>query len=355
MESSLGAVLRHLDGPILITGHTGFKGTWLTVLLEKIGIPVVGLSLSPEKDSLYTRLNREGKIPEILGDIRERSIVDNVFKKYQPSAVVHLAAQPLVSESFIFPVETFDTNVMGTVNIMNAARDVSSVKALVMATTDKVYRNDEKGIRFIETDPLQGKDPYSASKVAAEAAIFAWQNMNRIDGIQKIVSVRAGNVIGGGDWSANRLIPDVVRGFSTSKEVEIRNPSSTRPWQHVLDPLRGYIQVLEHTLVNETFDSFNFGPLGKSLSVQEVAQIAAHHWGDGATYKFNEGNLVENRESGLLDLDSNRAATTLGWKPLWNQEDAVVSTVTWWKKVLLQKIDAKEAVDFDLEKLRLLI
>jgi CDP-glucose 4,6-dehydratase len=351
METLLGAGLRQLDGPVLITGHTGFKGTWLTVLMEKIGIPVVGLSLNPDKDSLYTRLNREEKIPEMLGDIRERSIVDSVFKKYQPSAVIHLAAQPLVSESYVFPVETFETNVMGTVNIMSAAKNASTVKALVMATTDKVYRNDEKGIEFIETDPLQGKDPYSASKVAAEAAIFAWQNMNRIDGNQRIVSVRAGNVIGGGDWSVNRLIPDIVRGFSTGNEVEVRNPSSSRPWQHVLDPLRGYIQVLEHALINETFDSFNFGPREKSLSVKEVARIASQSWGHGASYKFNDVNPMENRESSLLDLNSSRAAAALGWSPLWTQEDAIVSTITWWKKVLLQRISAKEAVDFDLEKM----
>ena len=200
MRPQLGSELSKLPGPILITGHTGFKGAWLTILLEHIGIPTIGYSLPPEKHSLYERANLEGRIPELFADIRDLLLVKDFMAKHKPSAIIHMAAQPLVLESYKSPRETFDTNVMGTVNILDAAFESDHVKAIIVVTTDKVYRNDNSGRAFIESDPLEGKDPYSASKVGAEAAVSAWQQIAKISDGPKVVSVRAGNVIGGGDW-----------------------------------------------------------------------------------------------------------------------------------------------------------
>jgi CDP-glucose 4,6-dehydratase len=253
-----------LSGAILITGHTGFKGTWLTLLLEKMGIPAIGYSLPPIQDSLYQRANRLGAIPEIFADIRDLNEVERFLATHKPSAIIHLAAQPLVLESYKKPLDTFETNVMGTANILSAAFNTSTIRAVVAATTDKVYRNDNLGKPFTETDPLSGKDPYSASKVGSEAAIAAWQNISNLSDGPKVVSVRAGNVIGGGDWAENRIMPDLVRGFTSNQPIQIRNPDSTRPWQHVLDPLYGYLLTLQSLLEDVTIDSINFGPSEKS-------------------------------------------------------------------------------------------
>ena len=260
MNLMLGEHLRALDGPILITGHTGFKGTWLSLLLERMEIEYVGFSLPPTEDSLFSKLDRNNQAPSVFGDIRDISFVRAVFNKYKPSAVIHLAAQPLVLESYNTPVETFETNVMGTVNVLDIGIRLQSTKGIVAVTTDKVYRNDNTGRRFIETDPLVGKDPYSASKVGAEAAIAAWQQISRSSSDLSISSVRAGNVIGGGDSAKNRLLPDLVRGFINKQDVEIRNPNSTRPWQHVLDPLIGYLEVLEAGIISKSHLNYNFGP-----------------------------------------------------------------------------------------------
>ena len=213
MELMLGKRLRELPGPILITGHTGFKGTWLTFLLERLNVPVIGLSLEPEKDSLFDRAKRTGVIPEAFIDIREFHAISRFISEHQPSAVIHMAAQPLVLQSYKTPRETFETNVMGTANVLDAAFKTNSVEAVVVVTTDKVYRNDNSGQSFVETDPLAGKDPYSASKVGTESVVAAWQQIAKISGGPKVISVRAGNVIGGGDWAEDRLMPDLIRGL----------------------------------------------------------------------------------------------------------------------------------------------
>jgi CDP-glucose 4,6-dehydratase len=313
--------------PILLTGHTGFKGTWMTLLLEAAGIEVVGLSLPPEADSLYSLLGRVSKTPDFFGDIRSAEFTKSVMMKVKPSAVIHMAAEPLVIESYAHPVRTFETNVMGTVNVLSAARE-SEVGIVQVITTDKVYKNLNTGKRFNEDDPLAGKDPYSASKVGTEAVVSAWQQLYDVSGGTLVHSVRAGNVIGGGDLAKNRLLPDVVRGLQTKKPVEIRSLHSTRPWQHVLDPLTGYLDALSYNWQSKKQENFNFGPLEKSLSVAEVLEIIER--------QVPHFQWIENKsssktlESAKLDLSSEKAATLLGWKPRLLQEGAILKTLAWW-------------------------
>jgi len=340
-----------LNGPILVTGHTGFKGTWLTLLLERMGIEVVGYSLQPLEDSLYLRANRSGLIGEEFGDIRNITQFKSFLKKHKPTALIHLAAQPLVLESYKNPLDTFETNVIGTANVIAAAFEESSVRTIVAATTDKVYRNDNLGVRFVETDPLSGKDPYSASKVGSEAVIAAWQNLSKISGGPKLAAVRAGNVIGGGDFAKDRILPDLIRGFSTGEGIEVRNPESTRPWQHVLDPLHGYLLTLQNLLEGGSIDSLNFGPADESLSVREVVNTSMREWPNYNSNLVTFHNSSSEAESRSLELDSSKARTILGWKDCWTQHEAVISTNNWWQKVLFSSSNAEESCKSDLEYL----
>ena len=349
MDSTLGKRLQELPGPILITGHTGFKGTWLTLLLESLGVSVIGLSLIPERNSLFDRANRQGRISETFTDIRDFSSVHQFLNSHNPSAVFHMAAQPLVLESYKTPRETFNTNVMGTANILEASFKTESVKAVVVATTDKVYRNDNSGKPFVESDALAGKDPYSASKVGAEAAVAAWQQMAKVSGGPKIVSVRAGNVIGGGDWAENRLIPELIRGFASEFPVKVRNPESTRPWQHVLDPLHGYVMTLESVLEGGSFQSINFGPNSKSLSVKEVVDICQNSWPTKTKVEFSREDSDENIEATSLQLNSTFARESLRWETIWSQESSVMSTMAWWDKVLNEAVVPQVACQNDIE------
>ena len=355
MELTLGKQLKELPGPILITGHTGFKGTWLTLLLEKLNVPVLGLALAPEKDSLFDRAKRTGAIREAFIDIRDAAGVSQVLTENQPSAVIHLAAQPLVMASYKTPRETFETNVMGTANVLDASFRTSSVQAVVVATTDKVYRNDDLGRAFVENDPLEGKDPYSASKVGTESVIAAWQQITKVSGGANVISVRAGNVIGGGDWAKDRLLPDLIRGFKSGVPILIRNPQSTRPWQHVLDPLHGYLLALEAILSGLKLDSLNFGPAEESLSVREVAEIAAANWTQKVALDFSNDSLKEQVEAKILKLDSSKSLEVLGWKSIWSEPDAVKSTILWWHKVINESSPPNqqclEDIDFMLEKI----
>ena len=351
MVLTLGKMLGSQHGPILVTGHTGFKGTWLTLLLENLDLSVVGLSLPPERNSLFERANRFGKIPEEFVDIRNPSLVNKFMNQYRPSTIIHMAAQPLVIDSYKSPRITFETNVMGTVNVLDAAFQAKSVEAVVIVTTDKVYRNNETGKEFIETDPLEGKDPYSASKVGTEAAVTAWQQISKMEAGPKVFSVRSGNVIGGGDWAENRLLPDLIRGFLTTDPIQIRNPHSTRPWQHVLDPLHGYILALEAVMRGSNFASLNFGPVSPSLSVREVVTIASHKWNSQNPIEYLENSPRVFPEAVSLSLDSYQAKSTLGWTPRWTQEEAVQSTIQWWKQVTENPNKLKEACLADIEKI----
>ena len=343
--------LRALSGPVLITGHSGFKGIWLTLLLEKLGIEVVGFSLSPEKDSLFDRASRTGAISEVFADIRDYERLNSYINSVKPSAIIHMAAQPLVLESYRLPKDTFDVNVMGTVNVLDSAFKTDSAQAIVVVTTDKVYRNDNSGRTFIESDPLEGKDPYSASKVGTEAAVAAWQQIQSISGGPKVVAVRAGNVIGGGDWGDNRLLPDLIRSFSSGQKMTVRNPASTRPWQHVLDPLSGYISTLEAVLNDEKITSINFGPDTKSIAVSEVVEVAVKTWGLSTNIELGSSVQKNAAEAVSLDLNPDYAKKSLGWEPCWSQEEAVISTVQWWNKVLNQGVKSVDACLDDLSQI----
>jgi CDP-glucose 4,6-dehydratase len=349
MDFTLGNRLKELPGPILVTGHTGFKGTWLTLLLQHLDVPVIGLSLAPEAESLFSRAGRTGAIPETFIDIRDFDKVSKFMSAHQPSAVIHMAAQPIVLESYRTPRETFETNVMGTVNLLDSAFNTEFVKAVVVVTTDKVYRNDNSGVPFAESDPLAGKDPYGASKVGAESAVAAWQQISKVVGGPKVIAVRAGNVIGGGDWAENRIIPELIRGFSTGATVVIRNPQSTRPWQHVLDPLHGYLIALEALLSGSSFQALNFGPDSRSLSVQEVVEQSSKSWPFPTSVEFSGDSHNADVESIALQLDSTRAREALGWKPFWNQSESIRSTIEWWDKVLNDSVDPVNACQTDID------
>jgi CDP-glucose 4,6-dehydratase len=339
-------VKEKLNSPVLIIGHTGFKGTWLTLLLEKLGIELTGISLPAEESSIYSKLNRDGQINEYFQDIRDTGAIEKLIQKIKPKYIFHLAAQPLVLNSYKTPSETFETNVMGTVNVLNAATKIDNCEHIVVSTTDKVYKNNDSGQRFTENSALGGKDPYSWSKVGTEAAVGAWQQISEISGGPKITSVRAGNVIGGGDQAENRLLPDLIKSFQSNSEIVLRNPMSTRPWQHVLDPLWGYILAL----TSDSHESaYNFSPDGESLTVLEVTKLAADAWESKINIKLEAG---ENKlESNTLQLSSTLAKTKLDWKNKWSQEDAVVSTVNWWKSIYENQISPVDACKTNLDEL----
>jgi CDP-glucose 4,6-dehydratase len=261
---SLITKLNTINEPVLITGHTGFKGSWMTLLLEKLGIEWVGISLQPKPDSLYNSINQKNR-QEYFVDIRNYENLKKIISTIKPKYVIHLAAQPLVLNSYVEPRETFETNVLGTVNLLDTLVMDSSTSKIVIATTDKVYKQKKFKKSFKESDSLGGKDPYSWSKVGTEAVVGAWQQITNTQGGPKIISVRSGNVIGGGDRSQNRLLPDLIKGFITNSSIEIRNPNSTRPWQHVLDPLSGYLLALAKDTQENTF---NFSPSSDSLTVK---------------------------------------------------------------------------------------
>jgi len=339
--------LKQTIGPVLITGHTGFKGTWLSFLLEFLGVPIIGFSLSPEEDSLYTRASRLGKITEEFSDIRSYEVLKNFICLHEPSTIVHMAAQPLVLKSYESPRETFEVNVMGTANILDIAYKSKSVQIVIVVTTDKVYKNDNLGYKFKEYDSLFGKDPYSASKVGTEAVVAAWQQISEMNNGPKIVSVRAGNVIGGGDLANDRLVPDIIRSHLSGNPLLVRNKNHTRPWQHVLDPLIGYIKVIDSLLAGNLIKSVNFGPVEKSLSVAQVIEIASTL----IDFKFeysNKKSELQNLESQTLELDTTYANKVLKWHPKFNQADAIERSINWWNKVLNKRLGPEIACKEDI-------
>jgi len=338
-----------ISGPVLITGHTGFKGAWMTELLQGLSIEVAGYSLEPLPDSLYVKLEHHGKFEEEYADVRDLNKLTKFVSKTKPEVIFHLAAQPLVLESYSQPITTFGTNVMGTANLLQAAFASDSVKAVIIITTDKVYENNGRVIRFTEQDPLGGKDPYSASKVGAEQAVAAWRQIQSISGGPRVISVRAGNVIGGGDISANRLLPDLIRAFQSGVATEIRNPLSTRPWQHVVDPLAGYLLSAEYLLAGNDTSALNFSGIQKSEKVSKVVEVAINAWGGNArdlvTMSASDESGVESKN---LDLDSSMARNLLGWVPRFTQVQAVEKTIAWHKAVESKFLTPFEACERDL-------
>lgn len=324
---------------VLITGHTGFKGSWLSIWLKELGANVVGFALNPytEKDN-FVLSNLKDKIIDIRGDIRDRKKLQEVFIKYQPEIVFHLAAQPLVRLSYDIPVETYEVNVMGTINVLECIREAACVKVGVMITTDKCYENREQIWGYRENEPMGGYDPYSSSKGAAEIAINSWRrsffNPQEYEKHGKaIASVRAGNVIGGGDWAKDRIIPDCIRALEGETEIEIRSPKSIRPWEHVLEPLSGYLLLGEKLLENpiKYADGWNFGPnLDSIVSVWEIGEMVVKYYGEGSLKDTSDPNAVH--EAKLLALDTAKARFELGWKPTLDIEETIEMTVEWYRR-----------------------
>lgn len=337
MKISDFEMLKDLYGPVLITGHTGFKGTWMTLLLEQIGFNVIGYSLKPEKDSLFNLVKRNGKIEETFEDIRDRKKLEKFIKKHKPSLVYHLAAQPLVIDSYSNPYETFEINSIGTANILDIALSIDSIKFIGVVTTDKVYENKELGDRFKEGDALAGSDPYSESKVAAEAAVRTWQRISNLENGPKITSLRAGNVIGGGDLSKNRLTADIVRAIKSDTELKIRNKNSTRPWQHVLDVLFGYLLTAEVSLTGIQINAINFAPHDESLTVDELIHIVRNKV-PNLKVCYAETRHTEVHEATNLQLDSTYANKVLEWSPFYSQPESIIATFDWWEKQAVSDI-----------------
>lgn len=351
MNSIFGEALRGLPGPILVTGHTGFKGTWLTLLLEYLNIPVVGISLPPEDNSLYSLMERENKIAEKFIDIRDLSELQSTIRKFAPSVVLHMAAQPLVLESYESPLSTFEINVIGTANLLQSCLNSVTVRTIGVVTTDKVYRNLGSKRSFIESDPLEGRDPYSASKVGTESVVTAWREISMNHGGPQIFSLRAGNVIGGGDRARNRLLPDFVNSKLSGNPLEVRNPKSTRPWQHVLDPLHGYLMALEKSINKKIAPAYNFGPSSKSITVGEVIKIANNTWDNSIiVHNLNDSQNIR-YEAAELAIDASLSSKELDWRPRWSQEESVKSTINWWKQVSEGTMTAHQSCLLDIKYL----
>jgi CDP-glucose 4,6-dehydratase len=300
---------------VFITGHTGFKGAWLSLFLIELGAEVIGYSLDPKTDKdLFVEARIDELITDIRGDIRNKDYLESKLIEHQPEIVFHLAAQPLVIESYTNPYETWEINVMGTINLLEALKKLNSVKVVVVVTTDKVYKNTENELGYSEDDPLGGHDPYSSSKAAVEVAVESWRNSffanNEIP--VGIATARAGNVIGGGDWAENRLIPDYFRAYFANRVFELRNPHSIRPWQHVLDVLHGYL-ILGMRLSQEPSDfsgAWNFGPSLEYRTTREVINLIDKNVG----IKVTEINKSLFNETKLLFLKSEKSIKSLGWE-----------------------------------------
>lgn len=314
---------------VLLTGDTGFKGSWLRFWLEKMGSVVRGYSLCPTSDPNHFDLL--GYSREKDEDIRHRSDIQKAFNEFQPEIVFHLAAQPLVYRSYQDPVETFDTNVQGTVHLLECCRQTSSVRSIVVISSDKCYENQEEGFSFRESDPLGGYDPYSASKGCTEIVVSSWRRSFFNDQGPLLASARAGNVIGGGDWADNRLVPDLMKAAFKKRTVEIRSPDAVRPWQHVLEPLSGYL-LLGQLLFEgkrEFAQAWNFGPSGNYQNVRETACALQKYW-DAILFDINPPQKPLHEAKNLF-LDCTKADFLLKWKSVWNFETTIEKTTLWYK------------------------
>jgi CDP-glucose 4,6-dehydratase len=327
---------------VLLTGHTGFKGSWMALWLEKMGAQVYGYSLAIEGTNHLDLLQLN--IENNHGDIRDLESLQNYFTKVQPDIVFHLAAQALVRQSYDDPIETYSTNVMGTLNVYEACRKTASVKAIVTVTSDKCYENKEWNWGYRENEPMGGYDPYSASKGCAELLTSSYRNsyFNLADyGVKHhvlLASGRAGNVIGGGDWANDRLIPDIVRATSKHEAVQIRNPKATRPWQHVLEPLSGYLALGWELLAKNVpvADGWNFGPDNHSnLPVDNIIDLSKKYW-DAIEIEYSK-NTNDHHEANLLMLDCSKANKVLKWKAVWGIDKTIDKTITWYKEYTLHK------------------
>lgn len=337
---------------VLVTGHTGFKGSWLSIWLRKLGANVIGISLEPKhRFDNFNAAKLDSKIKTVYQDIRNYSETDKIFKKFKPQIVFHLAAQALVGDSYDDPKKTFETNVIGTLNILEAIRHCKSARTGVIITSDKCYKNIEQVWGYKETDRLGGDDPYSGSKGCAEFVINSYIKSFFNKGYPVIASTRAGNVIGGGDWSENRIVPDCFKALYSDKSILIRSPNSTRPWQFVLEPLRGYIMLGEKLYKGERefSSSWNFGPsLEKAYTVENVTKEIIKNWGKGSLVIKKNTSF---HEHGLLQLDCAKAKTYLQWKPLLNFGECIRFTTEWYKYHNKDGDLNKDMYDFSMKQI----
>ena len=316
----------------LITGHTGFKGSWLALMLEMQGHTVSGIALDPPAKSLFNQAELSPIFKHDLRlDIRDRTAMKHAVEMIDPEVIIHLAAQPLVRESYRFPVETFEINVIGTLNVLEATRELKNLKAALIITTDKVYKNRNHLRGYVETDELGGDDPYSASKAAADIATQSW-----IKSFAKVpmAIARAGNVIGGGDWARDRIIPDLVNAYSSGNLPTLRYPDAIRPWQHVLDCLNGYLRLVDQQLSHGLTGEWNFGPgPGKNYTVSDLAKIFSNAWEiQGERWKYEDG--TQPPESNQLLLDSSKSRKKLGWSDKLNFAEGISWTSSWYRETL---------------------
>ena len=342
---------------VFVTGHTGFKGSWLCLWLERLGAEVTGYALPPATDpSLFDQAGIAGGLRHIEGDVRDMAELEAALIKAAPDFIFHLAAQPLVLDSYAAPAETFAINVTGSINLMEAIRRTGTRAAVVMVTTDKVYLNREWEHGYREDDPLGGHDPYSASKAAMEIAVSSWRSSffspaRASEHGVRMASARAGNVIGGGDWAANRLVPDLARSLPGNGQPELRNPGSLRPWQHALEPLGGYL-LLGAKLAGpggEAYaEAWNFGPLPTDVrNVGTLAGALLDRWGRAGWLDVSDANAPH--EAGLLRLSIDKAVSRLGWRPVWDFAGTVARTADWYAAVTSGKATARAACEADLD------
>jgi CDP-glucose 4,6-dehydratase len=332
---------------ILITGHTGFKGSWLSIWLESLGAEVIGYALpAPTKPSLFEVAGIATHITSIEGDVRDGNHLERVLEKYEPDMVFHLAAQALVRLSYENPVQTYETNIMGTVNLLEAVRKCNSVRVCTVITSDKCYENKEWVYAYRENDALGGYDPYSSSKAGTELVVGSYQqsffNPDKYEshGVA-LASARAGNVIGGGDWSSDRIVPDAVRALADNKTIVVRNPRAVRPWQHVLESLSGYLWLAalmwDHGAKYSS--AWNFGPNNfDNLTVGQLVDGIVKKWGSGEWTDASVNNILQLHEANILRLDCTKAQSLLGWSPVYGIAEAINATVDWYRNYYLKPV-----------------
>lgn len=315
---------------VLVTGHTGFKGSWLCLWLTALGARVTGLALAPDTEPAHWSLLGLSEVRDLRVDLRDKQVLARTLDQVQPEIIFHLAAQPLVRRSYREPVTTFDTNVLGLVHLFEAVRTTPSVRALVNATTDKVYLDQSTDSGYREDHPLGGHDPYSTSKACAELITECYRKSFFVDAGPRVATARAGNVIGGGDWSEDRLVPDLVRAASTGSVLQIRSPDSVRPWQHVLDPLSGYLRLGQTLLAGDSVEGpWNFGPAADAtLPVQALVSQMQAHW---PSLRSEHHAAPQPHEATTLQLDCSKAAQELGWCSVWNADDTLRRTTQWYR------------------------
>lgn len=342
------------DKRVFLTGHTGFKGGWLSLWLQSMGANLCGFALQPPTTpALFTQANVGAGMCSIINDVRDYASLLAAINSHKPEIVIHMAAQPLVRQSYIDPIETYSTNVMGTVHLFEVIRNVGSVRAVVNVTTDKCYENREWDWGYRENEPMGGHDPYSNSKGCSELVTSAYRQSFFANGQIAVASARAGNVIGGGDWATDRLVPDILRSFSAGVPVSIRSPESTRPWQHVLEPLSGYLVLAEslYSHGQKFAQGWNFGPRDDDvMPVSWIVKKMAEEWGHEAGWKI-DGN-PQPHEAKYLKLDISRAKAALGWSPKWNLSQALSKIIYWqqgWiKGENMQKLTLQQISEYQL-------